>query len=837
MYEQTFNLTSRPFTSAPFVKHYFAASSIKESLAQSRVAIDRGDGPVIVVGATGTGKSLLLAMLDDQYHSQYRVVNLGCSKFNNRGDFLQNILFELQQPYRDMSESEMRLALIEYLKPGDRCPNGILLLIDDADRFNQEILDEVRLITNFVRNGQPRIRLVMAGTNTLEESLTRPALESFNQRIACRTYLSKLSRDETEAYIKSHLERAGADVESMFDENAMRLVHEQSDGSPRFINQICDHAMIIAATRNIKPINCQVVSEAWADVQNLPGSWQPEQHSPAAELEKDENWTVLEFGSLDDDADSLAQESVASSESEPNAEPAAPAAQPSVAPVANILGAASQTIELGFLEEPATEIESLVQEQDELLSSVYGSSSNPSNESPTDAEPPSQAESTTAVPVQPQESEQVPTSPVGTADLETTDAAIPPTQPKPTSIPMSVTSSDTEPSESIEPNEPASTIPMQANDPFASDSFEDEELLADTYSPFVARQNQSSLEVTQDEVQFLQPIDSNVEQAPAPDSTTESQSETVAETVSEPESAQTPAVAPRQSAPTVVQETPMETVVPHVAADEHQPVSIESEISQHRAAAPTIAEDFASSAASSHDELAQVEEASNAIAPETTDTAPSGESDEKAADSFHVQASQPNDDEIRRQAEEIIKSLSLDTIEEELSQETAASSVVEEIASIQSAPVHAEQPSAPTPPSDPMSETAPEPDPEPVEVEAGYTANALNQSQAILQQIFEQQQLIGATQSSPDQPSSESDQESDPVSIQYPLAQPPGAEPDRSSDDRDMLVVSEQENNNQKADSTEEPLPPYSQEAPSSGRASRIDYQDLFNQLRNMSDE
>jgi hypothetical protein len=52
-----------------------------------------------------------------------------------------------------------------------------------------------------------------------------------------------------------------------------------------------------------------------------------------------------------------------------------------------------------------------------------------------------------------------------------------------------------------------------------------------------------------------------------------------------------------------------------------------------------------------------------------------------------------------------------------------------------------------------------------------------------------------------------------------------------------MLVVSEQENNNQKADSTEEPLPPYSQEAPSSGRASRIDYQDLFNQLRNMSDE
>ena len=54
----------------------------------------------------------------------------------------------------------------------------------------------------------------------------------------------------------------------------------------------------------------------------------------------------------------------------------------------------------------------------------------------------------------------------------------------------------------------ASPVEKQVvNDPFANDEFEDEEILTDTYSPFVAEQNQRSLSVTTDHLRDLTPGD------------------------------------------------------------------------------------------------------------------------------------------------------------------------------------------------------------------------------------------------------------------------------------------------------------------------------------------
>ena len=76
MYEKVFHFNSRPFTATPFVKHFFPGDSIHQALAQAQSCIERASGPVLAIGGAGTGKSLLLAMLEDQYQSQFNVVNL-----------------------------------------------------------------------------------------------------------------------------------------------------------------------------------------------------------------------------------------------------------------------------------------------------------------------------------------------------------------------------------------------------------------------------------------------------------------------------------------------------------------------------------------------------------------------------------------------------------------------------------------------------------------------------------------------------------------------------------------------------------------------------------------
>ena len=306
MYEKVFNLESRPFVSAPFVKHYYATQSMSHTLAQTQLCIDRAAGPVVVIGGAGTGKSLLLTMLAEKYASQFNVVNLACARLAQRSDLLQNILFELQQPYRDMTEGELRLALIDYLKPSSLCPNGVLLLVDEAQVLDASLLDEVRLITNFVRDGQPRVRLIMAGSQELENSLTNPKLESFNQRIAARCYLSNLSYQETVGYVWTHIDRAGGRGEELVPENTIRVLFEVTDGCPRLINQVCDQALMLAAVNNHSLLTEQCLQEAWRDVQNIPGAWDHDKVAPpsenAATESAEQQWTVLEFGQLDDES-------------------------------------------------------------------------------------------------------------------------------------------------------------------------------------------------------------------------------------------------------------------------------------------------------------------------------------------------------------------------------------------------------------------------------------------------------------------------------------------------------------------------------------------------------
>jgi len=90
----------RPFPSHPQVDRYFAATSIEDARKRLCRAIDRGDGPGLVIGSAGMGKSLLLQALAAQFHQRFDVVLLGCSRICTRRALLQAILFELGLPHR-----------------------------------------------------------------------------------------------------------------------------------------------------------------------------------------------------------------------------------------------------------------------------------------------------------------------------------------------------------------------------------------------------------------------------------------------------------------------------------------------------------------------------------------------------------------------------------------------------------------------------------------------------------------------------------------------------------------------------------------------------------------
>ena len=296
MYESYFGLKDRPFPAVVQTERYFPATVIEGARQTLIRCLQRGEGAGVIIGPSGTGKTLLCQMLAKEFENAFRVVFL-TRGFNSRRAMLQTILYELGQTYRGLDEGELRLALADHVTLSSDCPQGILLLIDEAHSLPVRLLDEIRTLTNLTAGGQPRVRVVLAGSSALEERLANPKLESFNQRIAARCYLESLSGPETEQYIRSHLSVAGAAGEPVFSGEACKAVQRATEGIPRLINQLCDHAMLLAFAATQRVLNAACVEEAWADLQQLPSPWETRQDGAHT------NTPVIEFGGLDDTPD------------------------------------------------------------------------------------------------------------------------------------------------------------------------------------------------------------------------------------------------------------------------------------------------------------------------------------------------------------------------------------------------------------------------------------------------------------------------------------------------------------------------------------------------------
>ena len=296
MYQSHFHLHVRPFSSAANPEHYYPASSIEQARESIARNVERAASVTIVTGPVGSGKTLLCQLIANQYANEFPVCLVQGERLDQPEVLFQSILHKLGIPFRGQDAGELRIILSDHISsPG--CVNGILLIIDDADRLNEELLDEVRSITNIVKDGQPCARVVLAGSPRLDENLGAPALESLNQRVAGRHYLENFSHHETSDYIGARITSSGGDAGALFTDDALHKVQQATNGVPRLVNQICDHALMLASVNHVDQLNGQLIEEAWADLQQLP---LPLPSDDLANATNELNEAVIEFGELED---------------------------------------------------------------------------------------------------------------------------------------------------------------------------------------------------------------------------------------------------------------------------------------------------------------------------------------------------------------------------------------------------------------------------------------------------------------------------------------------------------------------------------------------------------
>ncbi len=265
IYQEYFGLEVMPFNNTPDTHFFFPTEKHQEALSRLIYAISERKGFVMISGEIGAGKSTLCRMLLSQLPGEVKTALITQTHLD-ASQLVRAIAEDFGLDPGGRSHYEIleliNLWLIEQLAAG--CTP--VLIIDEAQNLSPEVLEEIRMITNLETEQEKLLQLILLGQPELRDKLKLPQLRQLRQRIAVQFHLEPLTRQETFEYIEHRLRIANPTMPLHFRRNAMAEVFRYTGGVPRLINTICDHALLVAFTREVRQVTAKMIRESAVDM-------------------------------------------------------------------------------------------------------------------------------------------------------------------------------------------------------------------------------------------------------------------------------------------------------------------------------------------------------------------------------------------------------------------------------------------------------------------------------------------------------------------------------------------------------------------------------------------
>ena len=264
LYTQHFGFSEKPFSLAPdpdflfWSKNHGRAYSVLEYGLLSQAFL------TVVTGEVGTGKTTLIQALLNSV-DQSITLGLISNAQGDRGDLLRwifnalNIPMPEQTDYVSLFQAFQEFVIAEYA-----AGRHVVLIIDEAQNLGEEMLEELRMLTNINTSRDVILQLVLAGQPELRDLIRRPSLRQFAQRVAATFHIKPFDRDDTTAYIHHRLRLVGGSG-AEFTPEAIELVFVHSGGIPRIINKLCDMSLVYTASTAQDRVDCEMVNEVLQD--------------------------------------------------------------------------------------------------------------------------------------------------------------------------------------------------------------------------------------------------------------------------------------------------------------------------------------------------------------------------------------------------------------------------------------------------------------------------------------------------------------------------------------------------------------------------------------------
>ncbi|HWB10833.1 MAG TPA: AAA family ATPase [Pirellulales bacterium] len=262
MYEAYWGLRTNPFRGDAGGEIYVASPVHEEALARLHYLVEANHRLGLLLGVSGSGKSLTLAVAAQQW----RAVGANVAHTSLLARDGREVLWSIASGWGLNLDPraglfEMWRGLGDKLSENRWCQVPTVALLDDADRASAEVLDQVTRLIHCESTVESRLTVVLAVRSDRVSELGGQILSLVELRID----LAPWDLTDTHNYLTHCLARAGR-PQSAFDEEAVMRIHELSQGVARRIALLADLGLLAAAGQRLTTVDAHTIETVYDEL-------------------------------------------------------------------------------------------------------------------------------------------------------------------------------------------------------------------------------------------------------------------------------------------------------------------------------------------------------------------------------------------------------------------------------------------------------------------------------------------------------------------------------------------------------------------------------------------
>ena len=268
MYRHLYGLKEKPFQISTDPALPVAGRQAQGGPGRPGLRGEQRKGFLLLSGGVGTGKTTLIRALLGQLDKKVTVATVHDPGLTTM-DFFNFIAAAYGMRKRYTNKVDFLFDFEDLLRKTRAAGRTALLIVDEAQRLDQTLLEEIRLLSNIEDPDQKLLNVFFVGQEEFLDIISDPQNRALKQRITINYHLETLYMEETEALVRHRLKVAGA-TRDVFTPDAFPGIFAFSMGAPRLINILCDHALLTGFVQNVDTIGADIIAECTQDLM-LPG--------------------------------------------------------------------------------------------------------------------------------------------------------------------------------------------------------------------------------------------------------------------------------------------------------------------------------------------------------------------------------------------------------------------------------------------------------------------------------------------------------------------------------------------------------------------------------------